>query len=104
VYPSTDGNYPVGNLVFDSSGDLYGTTAEGGIGDCFGLGPVCGIVYELTPSTGAWTETVLHYFDENGTDGYYPLAGLVLGEGGIFYGTTELGGTSSSGTLFAIKP
>lgn len=104
VYPSTDGNYPVGNLVFDSSGNLYGTTAEGGIGDCFGLGPVCGIVYELTPSTGAWTETVLHYFDENGTDGYYPLAGLFLGEGGIFYGTTELGGTSSSGTLFAIKP
>lgn len=103
AFPSTDGNYPVGNLVFDSSGNLYGTTAEGGIGDCFHLGPVCGIVYKLTPAEGSWTETVLHYFNENGTDGYYPFAGLVPGAGGNLYGTTAYGGPSNAGTVFQIK-
>ena len=106
TFPSTDGNYPIGNLVFDSSGNLYGTTAEGGIGDCFGLGPVCGIVYKLTPTAGPWTETVLHYFNDNGSDGYYPFAGLVPGLGGDLYGATELGGTvgrGGGGTVFVIN-
>jgi uncharacterized repeat protein (TIGR03803 family) len=106
VFPSTDGNYPIGNVVFDSSGNLYGTTAEGGIGYCFGLGPVCGIVYKLTPAAGPWTETVLHYFNDNGSDGYYPFAGLVPGSGGNLYGATELGGTAGrggGGTVFVIN-
>jgi uncharacterized repeat protein (TIGR03803 family) len=106
VFPSTDGNYPLGNLVFDSSGNLYGTTATGGIGNCFGLGPVCGIVYKLTPAAGPWTETVLHYFNDNGSDGYYPFAGLVPGSGGNLYGATELGGTAGrggGGTVFVIN-
>lgn len=106
TFPSTDGNYPIGNLVSDSSGDLFGTTAEGGIGDCFGLGPVCGIVYKLTPAAGLWTETVLHYFNDNGSDGYYPFAGLVPGAGGDLYGATELGGTAGrggGGTVFVIN-
>jgi uncharacterized repeat protein (TIGR03803 family) len=106
TFPSTDGNYPIGNLVFDSSGNLYGTTAEGGIGDCFGLGPVCGIVYKLTPTAGPWTETVLHYFNDNGSDGYYPFAGLVPGLGGDLYGATKLGGTvgrGGGGTVFVIN-
>lgn len=42
-----DGANPLAVLVFDANGNLYGTTSEGGSGDCFGLG--CGVVFELTP-------------------------------------------------------
>jgi hypothetical protein len=49
---------------------------------------------------------VLHYFNDNGSDGYYPFAGLVPGLGGDLYGATELGGTvgrGGGGTVFVIN-
>jgi uncharacterized repeat protein (TIGR03803 family) len=87
-----DGAYPEAGLVMDSSGTLYGTTLGGGTsGD--------GTVFEINPTNG--DETVLYSF--NGTDGAYPVAGL-LDVGGNLYGTTGSGGTSRYGTVFEINP
>jgi uncharacterized repeat protein (TIGR03803 family) len=64
----TDGVIPFAGLIFDTAGNLYGTT-EGG-GD-YGKGTV----FELTPEEGGgWTEKKLHNFYNNGTDGSVPFA------------------------------
>lgn len=79
--------------VLDAKGNLYGTTEYGG---AFGFGTV----FELTASG---TETILHNFDVNGTDGAYPVASLVMYRGNL-YGTTVEGGTDSiDGTVFELK-
>ena len=89
-----DGYHPYASLVLDKTGNLYGTTNVGGVN---GLGTA----FKLTPSG---TETVLHSFANDGSDGYSPYAALVLGKKGILYGTTELGGGLGHGTVFKIAP
>src|SRR5579863_858012 len=71
-----DGGLPSGNLIFDSSGNLYGTTQSGGGGTCTTNGVAgCGTVFELSPNeSGGWTETVLYSF-QGGSDGEQPTAG-----------------------------
>ena len=97
-----DGAGPFAGLILDSVGNLYGTTAAGGVG-CAGEG--CGTVYELTPVSGGWNETVLHSFDNNGKDGVTPGSGsLILDASGSLYGTTEVGGAKGWGTVFKLKP
>jgi uncharacterized repeat protein (TIGR03803 family) len=94
---SGDGVDPTAALVFDSAGNLYGTTDFGGT---YGYGTV----FELTPNgSGGWTETVLHVFS-SGTDGASPFAGLIFDAAGNLYGTTEGGGTHQYGTVFEITP
>jgi hypothetical protein len=84
-------------LIFDSEGNLYGTTRSGGdISACSSDG--CGVVFELSPpssGTGPWTETVLYTF-AGGTDGAQPHAGLIFDSKGNLYGTTFAGGDTSA--------
>ena len=90
---SNDGSYPgAGDLVFDSAGNIYGTTGDGG--DSFG-----GVVYQLVPSNGSWTENILHNF-QGGNDGARPDAGVIFDSQGNLYGTTEAGGTTGGGTVY----
>lgn len=90
------GDGPWGNLVFDSAGNLYGTTTYGGSKDL-------GNVYELKPSaSGAWTETVVHSF-QGSPDGSSPNPGLLFLKGKV-YGETLSGGTTGFGTVFEITP
>jgi uncharacterized repeat protein (TIGR03803 family) len=97
-YNGTDGNYPYAGLIFDAAGNLYGTTYQGGT-------YFYGTVFELTPTAGGgWTEKVLYSFNNNGADGYYPQAGLILDAAGNLYGTTSYGGTYSYGTVFELTP
>jgi hypothetical protein len=62
----TDGRSPVGSLVADAAGNLYGTTLTGGSTSiCLGAGNGCGIVFKLSPPKvrgGVWRETVLYRF------------------------------------------
>jgi uncharacterized repeat protein (TIGR03803 family) len=99
-FDGRDGWQPGGGLIFDSAGNIYGTTAFGGSDDCaYG----CGTVFELTPKTGGgWTRKVLHDF--NGTDGQQPDAGLVFDAKGNLYGTTQAGGANIYGTVFELSP
>jgi uncharacterized repeat protein (TIGR03803 family) len=98
------GTEPQGPLIFDADGNLYGTTNMGGKGR--------GTVFELSPTgDGGWTETVLHSFVNNGTDGWYPRGGLTFDAAGNLYGMTSGGGTAancpvlfSCGTVFELSP
>jgi len=91
-----DGQAPVAGVVFDSAGNLYGTTVGGGLYSN-------GTVFELTPTaTGQWTETILHDF--NYQDGKSPFAGVILDASGNLYGTTAYGGAYHSGTVFEVSP
>lgn len=110
-YPA-DGSQSVAALIFDSAGNLYGTTSQGGGGNCTATnGSVigCGIAFELSPANGMWHETVLHSFLGGTADGQSPLAGLVIDHSGNLFGTTVQGGsnytqTGPSGTVFELSP
>ena len=89
----SDGRGPIG-LVFDSSGNLYGTTIAGG--DAVACYQGCGVVYKLSPGSGTWNQTVLYTF--TGVDGQEPRDnGLVLDPAGNLFGTTSYGGKTTSG-------
>ncbi|HWZ95957.1 MAG TPA: choice-of-anchor tandem repeat GloVer-containing protein [Opitutaceae bacterium] len=90
----TDGANPEAGLVQGTDGNFYGTTEFGGSGGD-------GTVFETTP---AGTTTTLYSFTGAGTDGAGPLAGLVQGTDGNFYGTTEFGGSGGDGTVFKMTP
>lgn len=96
-----DGATPIGGLVEDASGNLYGTTTNGGPSDY-------GTVFQLSPpktSGGAWKETVLYAFKLK-NDGTHPAATLILDKAGNLYGTTSAGGLLAQcydcGTVFEL--
>ena len=93
----SDSSRPYGNVVFDSQGNLYGTSLEGG----YEYG---GTVYQATLSGGNWNETVLHTFQTSGGDGYAPYGAVVLDSAGNLYGTTASGGAYGYGTVYELSP
>jgi hypothetical protein len=111
-----DGNFPLGDLVFDGRGNLYGATYFGG-GKGTTCNPYyggnCGTVFELSPpkqKRSVWTEKILHSFT-GAPDGADPNGGLVLDSKGAVYGTTYYGGdanqecgTVGCGTVFKVGP
>ena len=106
-----DGGAPFAGVVVDSGGVLYGTTVEGGTGSACNLSmgvSNCGTVFSLTPPAspgGSWTETVLYNF-AGGSDGNSPWGPVVIGTGGVLYGTTPFGGGVCGGlgcgTVFSL--
>jgi uncharacterized repeat protein (TIGR03803 family) len=96
---STDAQYPMGALVMDSAGNLYGATNQGGSSGQYGA------VFEIS---SAGTETVLHSFTNNGVDGLYPQGSLWIDSSGNLYGVTSTGGTGATngggGALYEITP
>jgi uncharacterized repeat protein (TIGR03803 family) len=85
-----DGSEPQSKLIFDSGGNIYGTTSNS--------------VFELTPpaSDGPWTETTLYVFDFYKT-GYY-AAGLLRGKNGVLFGTAQAGKPGTKGLVFGVLP
>ncbi len=103
---STDGSGPLGGLIIAGSGALFGTTEHGGTATS-ACGAGCGTVFAVTPpkvSGGPWTERVLYRFTGLNGDGRAPYGGLVMGQGGVLYGTTTGGGAGGKGTVFALIP
>jgi uncharacterized repeat protein (TIGR03803 family) len=97
-FTNADGYYPNAGLILDTAGNLYGTTTFGGAGDG-------GVVFKLAPNPdGTWTESVLHSFPENRTDGIEPYAGVIFDAAGNLYGTTQEGGAYFSGVVFKLAP
>jgi uncharacterized repeat protein (TIGR03803 family) len=84
----SDGGIPIGRLLRDTKGSLYGITSLGGDPTCS-----CGTVFKLTTNG---TLKVLHAF-KAGKDGYQnqgqPELGLVM-VGGDLYGSASFGGVS----------
>ena len=101
----SDGHVPSAALIMDAAGNLYGTTYEGGTGNCLnGNIHGCGTVFKLTPTAGGeWAETVLHNFS-NGTDGINPVASLIFDTAGNLYGTASGGGVYMGGIAFELMP
>jgi uncharacterized repeat protein (TIGR03803 family) len=94
-----DGANPKGSVTFSPHGVIYGTTEQGG---AWGYGTV----FSLTPTGGGkYTQAVVYSFTGQGGDGAYPEAGLVLSpKSGLYYGTTNGGGTAGYGTVFLLTP
>jgi uncharacterized protein YceK len=110
-----DGDSPQAGLVSEG-GSLFGTTEYAGDPYCGPAG--CGTVFELTPPANhasAWTETTIYTFGDRPGDGGGSLAALTVGPGGVLYGTTSIGGSSTCpradggavlgcGTVFQLTP
>lgn len=90
----SDGQSPQGPVVFDSAGNLYGTTTFGGSGD--------GTAYKLTLNGSSWTKTTIHTFQP--ANGRLPQGPLTIDGQGNLYGTTYQGGASGLGAVFRLSP
>ena len=83
-------------LIFDQAGNLYGTTFQGG--NDFG------VVFEMTPYGGGWTESVLYNGFAPGFPGENPISGVVMDSAGNLYGTTSIGGAGGDGVVYELSP
>jgi uncharacterized repeat protein (TIGR03803 family) len=92
-FDGTQGTVPRGDLIFDSAGNLYGTTEDGGTSND-------GTIFKLNPTTHALT-TLASFTGINGAN---PVAGLIMDSAGNLFGTTSEGGPSGAGTVFELKP
>jgi len=107
-FNATNGREPLGVLVLDSAGNIYGTTNAGG--QCAAESTGCGVAYELSPQTGGmWKQTILYRFGAFTGDGQFPAGGLAFDRKGNLYGTTQGGGltgcpnsTEYCGTVFEL--
>jgi uncharacterized repeat protein (TIGR03803 family) len=91
-----DGAFPIGNLIVDAGGALYGVTEYGGSHDW-------GTVFKLTPNSGSYTEAILHSFG-GPHDGQVPYAGLSIDSTGSFFSTTLHGGAKGAGIVYKLSP
>jgi uncharacterized repeat protein (TIGR03803 family) len=98
-----DGGYPYAGLVFDKSGNLYGTGGYGGTNGS-------GVVFELSPNGSSWTYSVLYSFGAYPTsgDGFAPNSTVVFDNNGNIFGTTNEGGIpgcfEGCGAVFELSP
>lgn len=84
-----------GNLTADANGDLFGTTEAGGANGV-------GTVFEVAMTASGYATAPSTLVSFNGTDGAYPLSGLITDANGNLFGTTEAGGANGYGTVFEI--
>ena len=91
----TNGANPLGSLIADANGDLFGTTTNGGAsGD--------GTVFEIAKTAAGYASTPTTLVSFNGRNGANPLGSLIADANGDLFGTTENGGASGYGTVFEI--
>jgi uncharacterized repeat protein (TIGR03803 family) len=96
--PLPDAAFPLGDLVRDAEGNLYGNALLGGSANF-------GAVYRVSPPAGPglpWTETVIHSF--NSDNGSSPSGPLIIDDDGSLIGTASGGGPRQGGTVFRLTP
>jgi uncharacterized repeat protein (TIGR03803 family) len=92
----TDGELPSGGVTFDTNGNLYGTTSNGGTA---GSGVLYRLRYSATKKT--WSESIVHQFVGGSDDGSFPTNVILVSDReGNLYGTTDGGGRKGVGTVF----
>lgn len=99
IYSFTGGNdgfNPVSGVTVDAHGNLYGTTSLGGANGY-------GVVFELSPTSSGWNQTVLYTF-QGLNDGQNPVGGVILDPAGNIYGSTFFGGADGGGTVYELSP
>ncbi|HEY3972920.1 MAG TPA: choice-of-anchor tandem repeat GloVer-containing protein [Candidatus Sulfotelmatobacter sp.] len=94
-----DGTMPIGNLVRDAQGNLYGTAGQGGSSSCVGTG--CGTLFKLDMSGAI---TILHVFVNSDAYGCFPFGGLIGDRAGNLYGTANACAAGDNGTIFRLDP
>jgi uncharacterized repeat protein (TIGR03803 family) len=96
----SDGAAPWGNLIFDHTGNIIGTTYSGGVQGADGNGTV----FKLTPGSGGqWNYSVLVRLP-GGTGGWIVPGGVVIDSAGNLYGTAQNGGAYGDGVVWEITP
>jgi uncharacterized repeat protein (TIGR03803 family) len=91
-----DGGTPWSGVVFDTAGNLYGSTAGGGANGG-------GTAFQLTPSGENWTLTTIYPFSPD-IEGNSAFCNLLLDSSGNLWGTTRNGGSGGAGTAFELTP
>jgi len=84
-----DGFFPLGGVLMDRAGNLYGTMSIG--------------VFELSPGESGWTETVLHTFNQM-AEGEGSESNIIFDNAGNLYSDTDLLGPEEGGTIFEMSP
>ena len=98
----SDGGFPRAGLTIDRTGILYGTTSQGGAQNG-------GTVFKMALHNSSWIFSPLYSF-AGGSDGFQPVARVIIGPNGSLYGTTSAGGGSRNcgccgcGTVFNLQP
>lgn len=101
-FTGSDSGDPTGSLIFDQSGNLYGTAFGSHTSDRKQLAEGPGCVWELVHSEGMWTINVLFGFTSG--NGLNPAGGVIFDQAGNLYGTTLIGGDGAVGTVFELTP
>jgi uncharacterized repeat protein (TIGR03803 family) len=95
--PLPDGSTPYAGVTLDASGNIYGTTTEGGPNHF-------GTIFELVSGpSGTWTEKILHNFTGR-NDGANPYSGVTFDAAGNLYGMTAYAGPNDYGAIFQLVP
>lgn len=105
AFDKTTGANPLGSLVFDKSGNLYGATWFGGTQCAVAGTSGCGLIFRLSPTTATssgWARRIVYAFD--GRTGARPNGDLMVDAAGNVYGTAWGGGSQNKGTVFKLVP
>src|SRR6516225_1055253 len=101
-FNGTNGSWPAAGLIADSSGNLFGTTSQGGaFENAYGFFTY-GTVFEIVKTASGYASSPTTLVSFNGTDGGSPFAGLIADRSGNLFGTTLEGGAYNDGTVFEI--
>ncbi len=100
---ATDGGLPYAGVLRDGRGNLYGATTVSGDDPLCWWGGMCGVLFQLVPSAGGWTDNTIFTFHNNGA-GTNPVGSLISDGSGNLYGSTSSYSGPDGGTVFVLQP